>query len=238
MSDERFVFMVLEEHPYGREMLMQLMDAGQVPMAIIEEASDIAEEERGKFLERIKGYRVAPTFTELLEEMDVPRYKVPHHNKKACRLLLEELKPDIGVLGGTRIISERILSIPPDGMLNSHPGLLPEVRGSASPAWCVYYDIPIGSTCHFIDPGIDTGDIVGKRVIPIHRGDTYEKLCWLTLVEAGRLMTEAVTAWKKGELTRTPQGESALPTFKVPPKEIMEVVFKKLENHTYKHYVD
>lgn len=238
MSDKTFVFMVLEEHPYGREMLMQLMNAGHIPMALIEEASDIAEEEKGKFLERIKGHRVAPTFTELLEGYDIPRYKVPHHNKKTCRLLLEALNPDLGVLGGTRIIRDRILRIPPDGMLNAHPGLLPEVRGSASPAWSVYYDIPIGSTAHFIDPGIDTGDIVGKREIPIHKGDTYEKLCWLTLVEAGTLMTEAVTEWKQGTLKRTPQGDSDLPTFRVPSDEIMEVVFKKLKEHTYKHYVD
>ena len=238
MPSKQFVFMVLEEHPYGREMLMQLMEAEHYPMAIIEEASDIAEEEKGKFLERIMGHRVAPTFTELLEGKDIPRYKVPHHNKKTCRLLLQELNPDLGVLGGTRIIRDRILRIPQDGMLNSHPGLLPEVRGSASPAWSVYYDIQIGSTCHFIDPGIDTGDIVGKREISIHKGDTYEKMCWLTLVEAGALMTEAVSSWRNGELERTPQGESDHPTFRVPSDEIMKIVYQKLRDHTYKHYVD
>ncbi len=238
MSGKQFVFLVLEEHPYGREMLMQLMNAGHIPMAIIEESSDIAEEEKGKFLERIKGHRVAPTFTELLKGKNVPRYKVPHHNKRECRELMEELEPDLGVLGGTRIIRKSILEIPKEGMLNSHPGLLPDVRGSASPAWSVYYDIPIGSTCHFIDPYIDTGDIVGRREIPVHRGDTYEKLCWLTLVEAGTLMTEAVTAWKNNSLARTPQGESEYPTFKVPPPEVMEVVFQKLRDQTYKHYVD
>ena len=238
MSGKEFVFLVLEEHPYGREMLMQIMEAGYTPMAIVEEVSPIAEEEKGKFLERIKGHRVAPTFTELLEDKDIPRYKVPHHNKKECRMLLEELKPDLGVLGGTRIIRKRILEIPPDGMLNSHPGLLPEVRGSASPAWSVYYDIPIGATCHFIDPNIDTGDIVGRREIPVHRGDTYEKLCWLTLVEAGKLMAEAVTAWKNDALVRTTQGQSDLPTFRVPSDEIMQEMLQKLKDQTYKHYVD
>ncbi len=34
MSGKRFVFMVLEEHPYGREMLMQLLEAGPVPAAV------------------------------------------------------------------------------------------------------------------------------------------------------------------------------------------------------------
>ena len=230
--------MVLEEHPYGREMLMQLLEAGHVPAAVVEEASPVADEEREKFLVRIRGHRVAPTFTELLEGKEVPRYKVPHHNRRQCRELLEELEPDLGVLGGTRIISRRVLEIPPDGMLNSHPGLLPEVRGSASVAWSIYHDVPIGSTCHFIDPDIDTGDIVAKRVIPVHRGDTYELLCWKTLVMAGTLMTEAVGMWRKGDITRTSQGENGLPTFKVAPPEVLDVVYRKLAEGTYRHFVD
>jgi len=238
MTDKRFVFMVLEEHPYGREMLMQLLEVGHVPAAVVEEASPVAEEEREKFLVRIKGHRVAPTFTELLKGTDVPRYKVPHHNRRRCRELLKEMEPDLGVLGGTRIIRNRVLEIPPDGMLNSHPGLLPEVRGSASVAWSVYHDVPIGSTCHFIDPDIDTGDIVLKRVIPVHRGDTYELLCWKTLVMAGTLMTEAVTMWRRGDITRTPQGESGLPTFKVAPPEVLDVVYRKLAEGTYRNFVD
>jgi len=238
MSGKRWVFMVLEEHPYGREMLMQLLEAGHVPAAVVEEASPVADEEREKFLVRIRGHRVAPTFTELLEGKEVPRYKVPHHNRRQCRELLEELEPDLGVLGGTRIISRRVLEIPPDGMLNSHPGLLPEVRGSASVAWSIYHDVPIGSTCHFIDPDIDTGDIVAKRVIPVHRGDTYELLCWKTLVMAGTLMTEAVGMWRKGDITRTSQGENGLPTFKVAPPEVLEVVYRKLAEGTYRHFVD
>lgn len=238
MPEKEFVFMVLEGHPYGREMLMQLLESDHIPLALIEEESEIAKEEKAKFLKRIKGHRVAPTFDELVDGIDIQRYKVPHHNKRHCRELLEELNPDFGVLGGTRIISKSILDIPPYGMLNSHPGLLPEVRGSASPAWSVYHDIPIGATCHFIDPNIDTGDIVLRREIPVHRGDTYEKLCWLTLVEAGRLMTEALTLWKNDMITRTPQGDSDLPTFRVPSEDIMRIVRQKLRDQTYKHYVD
>ena len=231
-----FAFLVLEEHPYGREMLMQLLEAGHAPSAIIEEAGLVADEEREKFLTRIRGHRVAPTLTQLLEGMDVPRHKVPNHNRRECREILHELKPDLGVLGGTRIIKGSILGIPPDGMLNSHPGLLPEVRGSASVAWSIYYHVPIGCTCHFIDPHIDTGDIVLKRLIPVHRGDTYQLLCWETLVMAGTLMTEAVGMWKTGQVTRTRQGESDLPPLRVPPPEIMEIVYQKLAEGTYGHY--
>jgi methionyl-tRNA formyltransferase len=205
MAKLDYVFMVLKEHPYGREMLRQLLAARHEPKAIIEEDSPVADEEREKFLVRISGFPVASTFTEQLRERNITRYEVSHHNKAECRELLRGLKPTLGVLGGTRIIKPSILEIPRDGMLNSHPGLLPEVRGSASVAWSIYYDIPIGCTCHFIDSRIDAGPIVGRRLIPVRRGDTYEKLCWETISLAGVLMTEAVDAWRKGTLRMTPK---------------------------------
>ncbi|MBD3207365.1 hypothetical protein GF319_13620 [Candidatus Bathyarchaeota archaeon] len=236
MPSKEFVFLVLEEHPYGREMLMQLLKAGHTPKAIIEETGPIADEERVKFLKRINGYRVAPSFTELLKDINIPRISVKNHNDEECMMILENLEPDLGVLGGTRILRKEVLKIPQDGMLNSHPGLLPEVRGSASPAWSVYFDIPIGSTCHFIDPNIDTGDIVGKREITVIPGDSYETLCWKTLVMAGTLMVEAVTMWKEGSISRTPQGDSEFPTFRVAPPEVLEVVHKKLRDRFYKHF--
>lgn len=232
-----YAFLVLKEHPYGREMLMQLLEAGLEPIALIEEASEIADEEREKFLTRIRGYRVAPTFTELLRDRDVPRFEVPNHNGKRCRHLLGDLRPRLGVLGGTRILRRRILEAPPDGMLNSHPGLLPEMRGSASVAWSIYHDVPIGCTCHFIDEGIDTGPIVGRREIPVHRGDTYELLCWKTLVLSGTLMAEAVKSWSEGRLTATPQGEGR-PALRNAPPEVLEVVYRKLAEGTYRHFVD
>ncbi|MDP2900850.1 MAG: formyltransferase family protein [Candidatus Bathyarchaeota archaeon] len=232
-----YVFMVLKEHPYGREMLRQLLAAGFVPKAIIEEGSPVADEEREKFLTRIKGFPVAPTFTEQIKGLGIERYSVPHHNKKESRELLEKLKPDLIVLGGTRIIKPALIVIPMDGMLNSHPGLLPEVRGSASVAWSVYFDIPIGCTVHFIDPNIDTGDIVKRQVIRVHRGDMYEKLCWETIGLAGELMVYAVGQWTKGTLKGTPQpaGQEAL---RVAPPDVLDIVYKKLRDGTYKHFVD
>ena len=237
MTRLNYVFMVLKEHPYGREMLRQLLAAGFEPRAIIEEDSTVGDEEREKFLTRVRGFPVAPTFTELLKGTSIERYSVPHHNKVESREMLARLNPSLVVLGGTRIIRPALITIPKDGMLNSHPGLLPECRGSASVAWSIYFDIPIGCTVHFIDPNIDTGAIIKRQIIPVHRGDTYEKLCWETIALAGELMVYAVDQWTKGILKGKPQpkGEEAL---KVAPPDVLEVVYKKLRDGTYKHFVD
>jgi len=229
-----FAFLVLAEHPYGREMLGQLLAAGFEPALMVEERSDVAPIEREKFLVRIAGQPVPPTFAELLAGRSVPRVAVPHHNGPECEAALRELSPDLIVLGGTRILKPHVFTHARHGTLNAHPGLLPEVRGSASVAWAIHLDEPIGATCHFIEAGIDTGPIVGRREIPVHRGDTYEKLCRATMTLAGTLMAEALAAFASGTLTGTPQvgGREALKNM---PDEMVAEVKRKLAEGRYKH---
>ena len=153
---------------------------------------------------------------------------------------LSDLDLDLIIFGGTRIIRGEILDYPKDGVINSHPGLLPECRGSASPAWSVYHDIPIGSSTHFCDNGIDTGELLMRREVLVKRGMTYEDLCYETLVLAGVLMKEALLHYVAGEWTsiRRPQGQSEHPTFRNAPDEVLAVVEQKLSEQTYSHYAD
>jgi methionyl-tRNA formyltransferase len=233
----RWVFLVLEEHPYGRDMLGQLLAAGLEPAAILEESSAVGDVEREKFLDRIGGLDVPPSFDQLVQGRSIPRHKVPHHNQDECDRLLTELSPDLLVLGGTRILKPHIFGHARLGALNSHPGLLPEVRGSASVAWAIHLDLEVGCTCHFIEAGIDTGPIVGRRVLPVHRGDTYEKLCRGTMALAGTLMTEAVGHLVAGTLVSTPQ-PAGQPALKNMPDDMVEEVKRKLAAGTYRHLVD
>jgi len=68
MTKPRFAFLLLKEHPYGREMLRQVLSEGFVPEIIIEEDSPIGDEEREKFLKRIEGNPIAPTIEEQAKE--------------------------------------------------------------------------------------------------------------------------------------------------------------------------
>ena len=237
---KRYLFMVMKEHPFGREMLRQLLAAGIRPQLILEEDSQVADVERAKFLERIAGHPVAPSISEQAAAGKIPIVSVPIHDEAHSMEPIREIDPDLIVFGATRIIRGEILRYPPDGVLNAHPGLLPECRGSASPAWSVYHDIPIGSSCHFCTAEIDAGDLVGRREIPVRRGDRYEDLCHATLVMAGRLMRAAMEAYRDDRLDALcrPQGKSPHPTFKNMPDELLEVVRRKLRDETYAHFVD
>ena len=235
-----FAYLLLKEHPYGREMLRQMLSEDFVPAIIIEEDSAIGDEEREKFLKRIEGNPIAPTIVEQIANLDVPHVTVSIHNSDEVMPHIRDMDLDLIVFGGTRIIRGEILDFPKDGVVNSHPGLLPDCRGSASPAWSVYHDIPIGSTTHFCDNGIDTGELLLRREFPVKRGMSYEDLCYETLVLAGVLMKEALMAYVAGKWPemRRPQGESPWPTFRNAPPEILEVVDQKLADQTYAHYVN
>ena len=240
MAKPRFAYLLLKEHPYGREMLKQLLSEDFVPEIIIEEDSKIADEESVKFLNRIEGNPIAPTIKQQAVENGIKVVSVKIHNSEEVMPLIQNYELDLIVFGGTRIIRGVILDYPKDGVINSHPGLLPECRGSASPAWSVYHDIPIGSSTHFCDNGVDTGNLLMRREVPVTRGMTYEDLCFETLVLAGVLMKEALIAYDENrwrELKR-PQGDSKYPTFRNASEDILKSVREKLTKETYAHYID
>ena len=70
----RFAFLVLEEHPYGREMLAALIGNGYFPAVIIQEVSAVGDEERRKFFERIEGQLQPARINQLVKQLQVPLY--------------------------------------------------------------------------------------------------------------------------------------------------------------------
>lgn len=234
----RYAFLVLEEHPWGREMLRTLLDNGFAPNVIIQEVSAVGDEERRKFLERIDGQPVPPRLTQLIAGRQIPIFCVANHNDATCAELLRTNRPDVVVLGGTRIIKSPLLEIPARATVNCHPGLLPWLRGSASVGWALYKDLPQGATSHFIDPGIDTGDIIVRRELPVYRRDTYESLCSRVAILAAQLMAETLHYLEEGDPPRVPQERNVGETYKVIPDELLREGKRRLAEGRYSHYSD
>ncbi|NLW72891.1 MAG: hypothetical protein GXY37_08410 [Chloroflexi bacterium] len=232
----RFAFLVLEEHPYGRDMLKALFDEGFVPEVVIQEVSAIGDEERQKFFDRMAGCEIAPRINELVTGKKIPIYNVPNHNGNGCYELLQQFQPELIVLGGTRIIKERVLTIPPKGTLNAHPGMLPWLRGSASVGWALYKNLPVGATVHYIDPGIDTGDIIYREQIKVVRGDTYESLNGKVSKLSAELMVRAVRDISNDLVNRIPQDPNEGETFRVIPEDLLAIGKQALADGSYGHF--
>lgn len=74
------------------------------------------------------------------------------------------------------IVPDEVLAIPRIGVLNLHPALLPYNRGWHTPSWAILDGTPIGATLHFMDSGLDTGDIVAQVELEIRPEDTAHTL--------------------------------------------------------------
>ncbi len=94
---------------------------------------------------------------------------------------IKELKPDLIISAGFRhIIEEDIILLPKLGCINLHKSLLPYNRGANPNVWTILENTLAGVTIHFIDQGVDTGDILAQREVLVDFYDTartlYEKL--------------------------------------------------------------
>src|ERR1035437_1347104 len=94
------------------------------------------------------------------------------------RAQLSALKPDaIIIVGYGRIIPQWMLELPPLGNINLHASLLPKYRGAAPIQWAIARGESVtGVTSMRIDAGLDTGDILLHREVPIAAEDTAETL--------------------------------------------------------------
>ena len=102
---------------------------------------------------------------------DIPYFVVPH-NSKECIEIIKERDIDIGIIGGARILSKGVIEVFNYGIINFHPGLIPENRGLDNLKWAIYLDIHQGVTVHFIDERVDAGRIILRKEVPVYPDDT------------------------------------------------------------------
>ena len=126
-----------------------------------------------KSVKRIKVKRNASlTAREICERFNIP-YHCCAHNSEECEKLLKKHEIDLGIIAGARILKSNIIDSVKIGILNLHPGLIPEVRGLDTLQWAVYDNIDIGITAHFINKEIDKGSIIDRQVINVEQDDTF-----------------------------------------------------------------
>ena len=120
--------------------------------------------------------------------------------------LLSMLKPDyILCVHFPYIIPREILKIPKQGVINLHPAYLPYNRGWHTPIWAIYQNVPYGATLHFMDEGIDTGDIIHRKQMPIGPGDTAHSIYKKVKKLEFEVFKETWPSLLSGTYSRTPQ---------------------------------
>jgi len=131
-------------------------------------------------------------------------------NNAEFRERLAAIAPDaIIVVGYGRIIPQWMIDLPRLGNLNLHASLLPKYRGAAPIQWAIANgESTTGVTTMRIDAGLDTGDILLQRELPIAAEDTSETLGPKLALIGAELMAETLRGLDRGGIHPTPQDDS------------------------------
>lgn len=156
-------------------------------------------------------------------------YGIPVYQPQKIRLDgvedLRALKPDLCVTAAFgQILSQEILDIPTIGTVNVHSSLLPKYRGSAPINWAIMEGETVtGVTTMLTDKGLDTGDILLKRSVPILPGETAEELTIRLAPIGAELLIETIRRLQAGDCPREPQNEEEMSYFPMLKKEMGEI---------------
>ena len=123
------------------------------------------------------------------------------------RAQLTALKPDaIIVVGYGRILPQWMIALPRLGNINLHASLLPKYRGAAPIQWAIARGEELtGVTTMRIDAGLDTGDILLQKEIPINPTDTAETLAPALAAIGANLMVDTLRGLQAGTIKPQPQ---------------------------------
>lgn len=129
------------------------------------------------------------------------------------------LAPDLLVsIDYDQILRGCALAAAPLGAINAHPGMLPRYRGVGVVTRAIQDgELEVGVTIHHMDEGIDSGDIILQRSVPVGPDDDNGDVIARIDVVLPALLVEAVDLLAAGRAPRVPQ-DHALATY-VPSRQ-------------------
>lgn len=144
---------------------------------------------------------------EMAEKHDIPCIKHCNINLEPFINSARQYKCDLFVsMSFNQIFKLEIINLPQHKTINCHAGKLPFYRGRNILNWVLINDErEFGITVHYVDKGIDTGDIILQQVYPIDDSDTYQTLLEKAHHECAHLLYQAISQIQNGQVRITKQ---------------------------------
>jgi methionyl-tRNA formyltransferase len=103
-------------------------------------------------------------------------------------------------------LPEDVFSAPRYGSINVHPSLLPKYRGPSPTVWVLKKgEKKTGLSCHYIDAGIDSGDLIYQIEIPVEIDDTLESIIEKQKLVVDKIIIESLARVANGGFKPIPQ---------------------------------
>ena len=147
------------------------------------------------------------TLKNYCKQYDIDFIKHKNINSREFIENVTRFKCDLFVsMSFNQIFKSAIINLATFGFINCHAGKLPFYRGRNILNWALINDEDeFGITVHYIDEGIDTGDIILQRTFPISDKDDYSTLLQVSYVECANILYDAVILLKGKSVERIKQ---------------------------------
>lgn len=190
--------------PFAAAPLAVLLSAGANVTAVFTPA----RERQAAPLERVVPLPTAgaSSLMALAHQAQIPYFTVRDLGAE-FREWLPGLRPAVACVACWRQrIPPELLALPEHGFLNLHPSLLPDYRGPYPLFWALRDGRDeSGVTVHWMDEGLDSGDIALQAPLPMPEGVGPAELDRAAGELAGELLVEALRRLAAGTLERRPQ---------------------------------
>jgi methionyl-tRNA formyltransferase len=152
----------------------------------------------------------AMSFDALAERHGIPLVKVRNINDPEPVERIRALAPDLLlVIGWTQLVKDELLRVPRFGCIGFHASLLPTYRGRAPINWALINgEKKTGNTMILLEVGVDSGDILAQREIPIGDEDTCKTLYDRVAETEFEMLDEVLPLIRAGRMPRRKQDAS------------------------------
>ena len=158
-----------------------------------------------------RGRKLAPPAVKVAaEDLGLPVVQPDKLRRRSVRERLTAFGADVFVVAAYgKILSRKLLAVPPMGCVNVHASVLPRLRGAAPIHWAVIRgEAESGITIMQMDEGMDTGPMLLQESIPLDPAETAGSLHDRLAPLGARLLLEALDGLVDGSVTPSPQPEA------------------------------
>jgi len=115
-------------------------------------------------------------------------------NHRDTLKIVQSFNPGKIVIFGTSLLDSKYLNLYPNCIFNLHVGLSQHYRGSSCNFWPIHDLRPdlLGATIHYVDKGIDSGEVLNQDTIKLNEDDSEHILMVKTVILGVKLMIQCI----------------------------------------------
>lgn len=119
-----------------------------------------------------------------------PIYNFNSINSPNCIKTIKKIKANTGIIFGTGKVSEKIIKILKNKLINIHRGMIQSYRGLDSEFWACYHKDfkSIGTTIHYANKYLDKGQIIYEKNLKLKKNmKAYQLRYYTTLIASKKI---------------------------------------------------